>query len=272
MSIARKKLIILLIIVLIGLFCYTEYNVYSNFIAVKNNSQSNSKIFKREKSSDEVDVKEKILDITNIEVQQLYNRISNGIGFSCGVSEYYKDNKITNTSIPNEVAYSVALANLLGNEGENGANISNNFTEESLKGEIAKIFGKSYNFVNQTYTTCPQYNYIANTNTYKYVGGKCNTICKAGNMVKIVKALKKADTIEIYTRVLFIDSNSVTLKYYRDFNRTQLITDLSVDKSGVPYESDLNYAKGSLYKILFAKEDNNYIFTSSELIAETTNN
>lgn len=270
MSNTKKRIFISIIIVLVALLGVTQYMVYKNFIVGNNdNIIDTATIQKKQILSSETEKEEKIevLDITNSEVRQLYNKISKGINFNCGINDYYTNKKVIAMDIVNEVAYNIALSSLLDNDNGTGITIGQDFTEEMINNEIAKIFGKNYKFINQEYGTCIQYKYDINTKTYKYSGGKCNSTCKNKNMVKIVKALKKNNTIEIYPRVLFIDSKPNSLKYYKDYDRT-LSVDLITDKIGIPYEIDENYAKGSLYKLIFTKEDNNYVFTSSELVVE----
>ena len=102
--------------------------------------------------------------------------------------------------------------------------------------------------------TCP---YITYSNGIYTMGeNKCGFGCGAPSHKGISKAITNDQSIQIYVRVLFVGTRNA---YYSDYQRNNLL-------EGVTFSNINNsdYLKGALYKLTFIKENENYIFESSE--------
>ena len=91
----------------------------------------------------------------------------------------------------------------------------------------------------------------------------CPTVCNYPTYKRVTKAQKSKSLLVLSVRVLFSDG---TGKYYKDYSKQNLLTDLVRDANGRYDTYYSNFSQGSLYKMRFVKEDNNYVFESSELV------
>lgn len=262
-KIANKGVGFLIIIValLVVIFGLGGYIMYDKFF---NDNESNETTEKKEKKKEE---KEEALDVTSKEVTDLIDSITRGNSEYCGVYNYFTDKKVTVNDIDNGLASSIMLYNLhqSGVKFDEGST----FTKKQVEDIIVKLFGKNYKYTYGNIRNCPSFTYDEAKEIYTAGPSGCGGTCGPHNMRKVVKATKSDSKIELYVRMLFIGeyTNDQQIKYYSDYKKIKE-ADLEKDNDGIPYETDANYQKGSLYKMTFTKEDNNYVFTSSEPVTE----
>lgn len=261
----NKGTIIVIIILVIALLGTISYIVWDKVLT------------KKAAQKETTETKERIveLDPEDDEIEDLYKTLTSGIGSYCGIYDYFTDQKVTTSDLSNELVYTVAVKSLnLKTESEmneKGKIISkgDSFTKSQLETKIAKIYGEDYHFTNQTYTTCPQYNYNSSTKIYDYIGSECGGTCGPTNMTKIERAEERGKKLELYIRILFVgDMSDTTISYYKDYNKTEILSNLEKDEYDMPKQTEENMKQGSLYKMTFTKEQENYVFTSSELVEE----
>lgn len=265
----RNPLIICLLIIIsftlgtISTYYYFEV-IKKDYITIENNSKNETT-----KNKEQIE----ILEITDSQVIKLYNNISNAIGYYCDIDDYYKDEKVTVNNLSEDLALNIAIFQLYNDKKESGQGIKfykgDSFTSEELNKKITEIFGKNFKYTNKDINSCPSFKYDNTTNKYiieqePACGGTCGPV----NIIKVVKAIKSDNSIEIYVRVLFVDvDENSNIIYYKDYTKTQALTNLEKnDVTGAVKDSDKNLSQGGLYKLTFNKEESNYVFASSEPI------
>lgn len=176
----------------------------------------------------------------------------------CGLTKYetfYKNEKVTVGALSKKEVQLI-LVNQLSKRGFVFAE-NNSFTSEEAHDIIKNVFGKEYNYDDESIKDyCPDITY--DSQNKKYVVGKaaCGGSCGPHTVDKILSAKKNSDTIELTVGVLF-GSKDHDGKLYSDYERTNVIS-----QDGNYADSDFD--KGSKYKVTFKKEDGNYVFVSSE--------
>lgn len=261
-------LIVLLVLALIGT---SGYICYDKFIARKSNQENQTA---KEEIEDEDKSGITVLEVTNSEVLDVFKKISHGLSIYCGVNDYYKNVRVTSSDITNDLAFNIAVLQIYNDKLAQGierpfSTVGDAFTAQEVETKIAHTFGKNYKFTHKTFELCPTFTYDAANNKYVIpTMPGCGGICGPTDLKKVVKAIKSDHTMELYVRVLFAGGASET-DYYKDFNKTQKVGGLETNWSTqFPTDSDANVAKGSLYKLIFEKEDSSYVFVSSELVSE----
>lgn len=268
----KKGSSVIIIILLIAVLGLGGYIAYDKILGNAKTDDTEEKTNKDEKTDTKKEEKVENLDVTNKEVTTLFKSVTNANGHYCGVSELFKDKKVAANDIDNDLASDIALYNIRMNGKELNEGVT--FTKKEMNDTIAKLFGKDYKYTHGDIKNCPSVKYDANTEIYKVQPSACGGTCGPKNYVKIVKATKTNSKIELSIRVLFVGDTDVTNaagnaypRYYKDSNKTVEV-ELQRDYDNIPYETDENYQKGSLYKMIFTNEDGNYVFTSSELVNE----
>lgn len=261
--------LIIIVALLIALLGLGGYLIYDKFIAPE---EDNKKTEEKEKKEEKKEEKETALDVTSKEVTDLFSSITTGWNKYCGVNNYFTDKKVTTTDIDNDLASSIMLYNLIksGVKYDEGST----FTKKQVEDTIIKLFGKNYKYTYKTINSCPSFTYDASKEVYTAGPSGCGGTCGATVMKKVVKAIKTDSKMVLYVRVLFpgdkesVDENNRPyMKYYKYNSDEELQLD-RIPGNYLPEEKDTNYQKGSLYKMTFTKEDNNYVFTSSEPVNE----
>lgn len=264
------KVIIIVILVLMVL-ALGGYIVYDKFLS------------KEEVADVSKDEKEKEIEIDNLEVNDdlvvsLVEKITSGMDCTDFKDIYFKDGVFKGSDFSNQEIYSLALKKMLSEVAGDSVTGTGykDFSVERLESEIVKIVGKDYQFNHKSYVSCPAWDYDATAKNYKApASSACG--CTTGpyhTIAKTAKAFKEGDKVEIYQRVIFVDT--ITGKGYSDSKKTKEITGLttlSADQWGNPVDNidesnDANIAKGTLYKLVFEKENDEYIFVSSEPVNE----
>lgn len=254
-----------MIVILIGALILTScYIVYDKTKAKEECSEI---------SSNNITEKEKVnnietLEIDSNEVRTLYHNISGALDSLRAINIYYTDKKVTSQDIDNLTAYKIAMLQVYYDKNINIFKNIREVSADEIELKVKETFGKDYKFEHKTYTSCPNFTYDVNNKKYVPNNTPCGTEGGPDNIKRIVKALKKDNNIEIYVRVLFLgDMEENKLVYYEDYNKTKRVEQVNEYYGDTFLESSsLNVAKGSLYKIVFNKEDNNYVFNYSELV------
>lgn len=247
------------------------------FVVLSNNpkligkdSDNNKKVNKTTESS-----KEEILSVDDTLVNELFDSINNA-HMECRYEYLYNtDKKITVSDFSDELVFKYGYKKLADEREKQGNNslysVGGSFTSDELRSAITSLFGKNYKYTDKSYENfCPPLKY--DDTTKKYVIPRepaCGGTCGPNYAKKIVKAIKKDNNIEIYVRVIYssMDSTGKSI-YYGDYNETKLLTNIDVDNEGYILDTNKNMIQGSLFKFIFTKEDNNYIYESSQLIKE----
>lgn len=244
-------LLMLVIIALVGYIAYDKGYIFNKKEVTTKEAVKNNKAEKKEKVITS-------LEVTDPIVQQLYSNV--GLDIACLKSAYFKDKKVVASDIDKDYATRVLFNKL-------GYSVST-FTKSQVDDIFNSIYGKNYKFVHGNMNGCPTVTYDSNSEIYTVVSAGCGWTCGPSDLKKIVKAERTSNEVSIYFRVLFLGDNaSNNYDYYKDYNKTQKL-DLKTDEAGVPEDIDSNYAKGSLYKMIFVKDNNNYVFRESNLIEE----
>jgi hypothetical protein len=280
-----NKISLIIAIVLICAACFgMGYAVNFKYVVNNTNATSNQKKSKTSSVDSPVDkngttecVSEGFtvenLDVTDPVVQNTVKKISIGAGHYCGVWNMYSDKAIFNAKedIDNSLAFDIVLANLFeeGYKLEEG----NELSKADFDAKLASIFGKDYKFTKyEDLLVCPQFKWDESKQAWVQGVSACGGTCGPHSMKRVVKAHIAGDAMTVYVRVLFskYDSDANKARYYSDAKYTNELTD-SLD-GHIEYgdkiinETDANFNKGALYKLVFAKENDNYVFNSSELI------
>lgn len=257
-------IIVLLVIIILALGGYVVYDKVLN---------TNEKHVSAVDKKDKAEVKEEkveSLDAYDDLVMGLVSKITKAIGVTDYEDIYFRDSIFKASDFSNENVFNLALSSMYDEiRGDtNTGKGYKDFTAERLDKAIKSIVGSDYEFKHGTYISCPAWEYDANTKTYKAPESSgCG--CTSGphhTIAKTSKALKMGDKIEIYQRVIFVDSESG--KGYSDSKKTKEITDLlrlgEMLENAIDGSDDKNISKGTLYKLTFEEEDGEYVFVSSE--------
>ncbi len=200
------------------------------------------------------------LETTNEAVQNIMENITTGVGAPCGLgSNYFSTNKVSVSDISHEILFRIAVKQIVGDD------YRVTFSLDSVKAKIKNTFGSRVQFNAQTYDIIPKYNYNYDTASYEYQNDKgIEKVCTGDKTVfRVVKAMKTGNTLEVQVRVIF-NKNGL---YYSDPSSNNQLTNLEKIGNQISL-ADSNMRQGSLYKMIFNKENNHYIFVSSELIRQ----
>lgn len=245
---------VILLILILGLCGFIVYDKgFSN-----NNTVSNNSIISSKNNIESLEVDDALVISL---LKKINRRMDCGTEFS-----YLRDEKVTAKSFSSEEIYNMALANLFDELGYSA------FTDQTLEDEISDIIGHNYDFLHNTYTTCPPWQYNSIEKSYNVLNLEENPCgCTTGphhTITKIMRAEKENRKINIYQRVIFVDP--LTGYGYNDLAKKKQITDLVYENNmGVNVINEnlaSNIMKGTLYKIVFEESNNRYIFSYSEPI------
>ena len=243
--IMKKNIIIMGLLIVIFILCI--------ILAISMNKKCDVSV-----PVDDGNVKTEYLESTNEGVQNLMENLTTGIGAPCGLSGYYfNNNKVGVSDISGDILFRIAVKQIVGND------YRVNFSVDSVKSKIKNTFGSKVQFSAQTYNIIPVYQYNVDTATYEYQNDNgIVKVCNGDkNLVRVVKVAKSDKKLEVQVRVIFNRNGA----YYSDSTGNNQLTNLERQGNFV-LESDYNMKQGSLYKVIFNKENNHYIFVSSELV------
>lgn len=260
-----KALIFILVMALILALIYIAYD--KGFIPKP--STGNNDVVDNKDNDKETDDKNNIndndlivkLDVNDDIVTNTYNRVTRSTR-ECGVWEYFKDKRVSVTSLKNEFVYEVAVVSAEDMFGKM------NLTEEQFSKVVSNIFGKGYNYNHVQYTDkCAKFVYNWNTKSYDYQSDPvCGGTCTVTNFKKVVGAYKDGNKLTIEVGVLFAQYNNGNVAYYKDYNHTVLVTGLTYSQpdSFVLDDTEDNARKGTIYDMVFELEDGNYVYKYTE--------
>ncbi len=244
--IMKKNIIIMALFIVIFILCI--------MLAISMNKKCDVNV-----PIEDDEVKTEYLEATNEQVQTLLNNITTGIGEPCGLSSYYfTNNKVTISDLPGDVLFRIAVKQIVGND------YRVNFSMDSVTAKIRNTFGKKVQFKAQDYNIIPVYKFNYDTSTYEYQNDNgIVKVCRGDkNLLRVVKVMKTEFKLEIQLRVIFNKNGN----YYSDSTGSNLLSNL--EKIGnTASMSDYNMRQGSLYKVIFNKENNKYVFASSEHVS-----
>lgn len=261
-----KGMVVLVVVLIVIILALVGYLVYDKVFAdsIKKDEKDTVLTEKKKEKEEKEEVKTEELDVNSTEVQSLYTNLTTGHSQYGGIWDYFKDQTVRSQDIPDFIVSSIALSRL-SESGVINLSAQNRFSASEIDRVVDQIFGKNYRYIHSTIQGCPVFFYDASTNMYTSDIPQCGGTSGPGNEAKVVKALKKGDKLEIYTRVVFMTPSSIgsDYTYYKDYNHTQVV-EVSRDSMNAMLRENTNYEKGTLYKMVFTLEDGNYVFVSSE--------
>lgn len=258
--------LVIVLILALGYIAYDKGLIFSNSssnadISDKDNNAGNKKDEEEKENKDY---------ITKLEVNDsiVLDSFSKMAGFSCFVNKYYyTDSKVTSSSFGNEFVYKLASLNVEKMYGKV------DITEAQFDNAVSNIFGSNYKYNHIAYTNvCTRYIYNPNTKVYVYqeqpVCDDSSFSCNQDNLdlLEIVGAYKDDKTLNIEIGVLFAtDNGNNTYTYYKDYKRTQIVTDYErVGGSNIAKNTIENAKKGTIYNMVFTLENGNYVYSYTE--------
>lgn len=256
--------LVIVLILALGYIAYDKGLIFSN-------PSSNTDISDKDDNAGNKKEEDENKDyITKLEVNDsiVLDSFSKMAGFSCFVNKYYyTDSKVTSSSFGNEFVYKLASLNVEKMYGKV------DITEAQFDNAVSNIFGSNYKYNHIAYTNvCTRYIYNPNTKVYVYqkqpVCDDSSFSCNQDNpdLLEIVGAYKDDKTLTIELGVLFAtDNGNNTYTYYKDYKRTQIVTDYErVDGSNIAKNTIENAKKGAIYNMVFTLENGNYVYSYTE--------
>ena len=256
--------LVIVLILALGYIAYDKGLIFSN-------PSSNTDISDKDDNAGNKKEEDENKDyITKLEVNDsiVLDSFSKMAGFSCFVNKYYyTDSKVTSSSFGNEFVYKLASLNVEKMYGKV------DITEAQFDNAVSNIFGSNYKYNHIAYTNvCTRYIYNPNTKVYVYqkqpVCDDSSFSCNQDNpdLLEIVGAYKDDKTLTIERGVLFAtDNGNNTYTYYKDYKRTQIVTDYErVDGSNIAKNTIENAKKGAIYNMVFTLENGNYVYSYTE--------
>lgn len=256
--------LVIVLILALGYIAYDKGLIFSN-------PSSNTDISDKDDNAGNKKEEDENKDyITKLEVNDsiVLDSFSKMAGFSCFVNKYYyTDSKVTSSSFGNEFVYKLASLNVEKMYGKV------DITEAQFDNAVSNIFGSNYKYNHIAYTNvCTRYIYNPNTKVYVYqkqpVCDDSSFSCNKDNpdLLEIVGAYKDDKTLTIELGVLFAtDNGNNTYTYYKDYKRTQIVTDYErVDGSNIAKNTIENAKKGAIYNMVFTLENGNYVYSYTE--------
>jgi hypothetical protein len=276
-----NKISLIIVIVLLCAACFgmgfaTTFRIVNNTTNAKSNSKKSSSSVTDvvdDKGTTECEsngVTVENLDVTDSLVLNAVDNISHAINSYCGVWDMYSTKqKYTKNDISNTLAFEMVMSNLFkaGHKLDTGDVI----TKDEFDKVLHSILGSDYKFNYESYKGCPHIDWDESKKQWTVGLSGCGGTCVYRNGSMTVKAIKTDDTLTIYQRVIFYKIGSDdSVRYYADAAKTKDITDSlsTYEEFGARFFKDTaeNFNKGALYKLNFTKENDNYVFDSSELI------
>lgn len=258
----KKNIVIFLLFV--AVFALAGYIAYDNglFDSFIKKEETVKKEEKDNKEKETITNSGELLEITDERVLDAVDKIDSAINNYCGTYQtYLTDSKTTTKDINNQFAYETVMTKLIKT---NNAPIS----KEEMDKQIDITFGKDYKFEHKTYESCPSYTYNEQTGVYTYVGANCGGTCGPNKLSKVVKALLNENKLEVYVRIVYSNPSLTVngrIAFCKNSDLTDIVGYIMEDNLTDTAQTDRLISKGSLYKITFTNEDDNYVFTSSEL-------
>lgn len=229
---------------------------------------------KNNEKEENATIETKNLDVYSDEVVNTLDSIRLGSGGCDGTSSfkaYFKNSKVTSENVDQLWAY-IAISSYFGESKES-------ISTDEWNNIAKKLYGDKFAFdtsVAEKSKYCTHHYYDMATGKYEYQETACG--CTSGPFSYPTYTVSKAeitgDKLTLNIKTLFPNQNALDsegrVKYYKDSNLTQEISDLQYSYNGIyslAAVSGTNFSKAGNYKFEFEKNsDESYHFVSSEYI------
>ncbi len=174
-------------------------------------------------------------------------------------SEIFTNNKVTVNDFNDVDLFNIIVDKIIR---ENGNNYQVNISGDKILQEIQDYFGEKVRFTNQTYETCPKYEFNTATSTYEYRTSDCSR----GNydnyvLKRVVMGKQSSDDLKIYVRCIFVRNNNGALTFGTNAGNFDNLVDY--ERNGDSFALTMNnFRKGTLYEITYNIKDDRYVFDS----------
>ena len=256
-------IIVFLVLAVVSVTSFIVYDAIKTRQAAYKEAERKKKEKEKQKEIDSLE----LISSDSPAVTALFDTLTTGLNNTCGYVDYFSNETINSSDLSNEKVFDMMLRSIELEKTKTGTDFTVGvaFTEDELTKRINKYFGNKYNFVHKTYKSCPVFNYDPTKKVYTISQlTECNRVCKYPHLKKVTKAEKSDAVMYLYVRVLFSDNAG---HYYKDSEKTTTATLIS-DETGRYDTINSNFAQGSLYKMKFVNENNNFVFKNSKLINE----
>lgn len=247
----KRLKILIIIIAVLGIGC-----LLGGFIL------GNSNLFKQDDNPPVDKTKRKNESDYSKTIGQLYKSVTNSNDIHCGFYKLFTDKKMTFNDLTNEDKLKIIAYNIYASDADNISGWENKtYSKEEFEKVARELFNSS--ITHQTISGCPSLEYNSSNGEYKVVSSECVTTCENANAKSmIVGSTEREGTLEFSSKVIFVKDG----KYYADYaNKKQLSIEVD-DNKEMKNRTDIK--KGTLYKIVFNKENDNYKFSYVEPVKE----
>ena len=247
----KKSKIIIIIIAILGIGCLLGGFILSNSNLFKKDDKTNVDKLNKSKESD-----------YSKTIGQLYKSVTNSNDIHCGFYKLFTDRKMSFNDLTNEDKLKIIAYNIYASDTDNiGGWENKTYSKEEFEKVARELFNSS--ITHQTISGCPSLEYNSSNGEYKVVSNECVATCENANAKSmIVESTEREGTLEFSSKVIFVKDG----KYYADYaNKKQLSIEVDGNKE---LKNRTDIKKGTLYKIVFNKENDNYTFSYVEPVKE----
>lgn len=242
----NKKIIIAILLIILGAGL-----VVGGYILSKNNSNK-AKPKEKEPKVEKADIE------YSQKLSDLYNGVTNAGASYCGFYGLFTDKKMTVNDLSNEDIGKMIVYKLYSSSNKDSAHSWEGavYSKEQIEETAKVLFGSDVKFVHGKIGECPSVDYDASKGQYVVSMNECDEVCDTyTTSSRIVQSKETLEgLLEFSVRVVFAKDK----KYYSDYAKTKVITAKDGEYSNIDYE------KGSLYKVVFKKENDKYVFSYVE--------
>lgn len=262
--------VILVIVLMLICLCGGYFLSAKNIVNV--GKKDKQEVEKPEIKKDDADCpKVEAVDVSSEEVSKLVAMTMNEHGAYCGFYKLYTDKKVTPKDLDEKDIARMVLNKVLSLKGNTKE--GQTYTKEEFEDAAHAMFGKDFEFKHVTIGTCPTFTYDSSKGIYTEGVHACGGTCGPSNISRVVKAVRTDKGMDIYVKMLFIgymvNGDTNNHDYYTDYKLTKKTKYNASDMMNrLIYEYDEITSQGSLYKISYAQEDNNYYLVSVEPVSE----
>lgn len=187
--------------------------------------------------------------------------------FSSKYYELFYKRKVKASQIPNAAKLSLA-----GQSYRRKNKSSYEMTKEEMKEELINIFGSNVKYKDEDFKAgaCFADSMKIEDDKYKFLGGCSGLDTKTSYKTKIIKAVKKENSIEITEKIAYLTPKTLDIQndkasyYIYDKKEGKLLGTIKEDEE---FNID-DYLKDlKAYKFKFIKEEDNYYFDSVKEVA-----
>ncbi len=248
-----------LIIVIIGLFLI--------LIGTGLHMATNYKVKQPKQKDDTIQDTTQKVDVNKLEM--ILTDLTTSFDRPCGFYEYFNEDTYTYQDISNEDALNIVMAKIYKDKISQGIDdtslVNTFFSKKEVLDTMSSLFTSKYQFSDGNF---PNFQYDDEEQAYLVkTAPSCGGVCAAKNIYQLTKALKYSDYLEIQLRVAFVDVADKSIKYYKDYNKNNLLKEIDMSSfSEKQILTDEELQQTSLYKMTFNIENGNCVFLKSEII------